>query len=226
MSISQIYSNQYRWRRWSGVYPDLGDISGRVVLDLGCGTGDQARDLSMRSVHVLDIDANQEVIDHANRGGFPGARFLCDNITHLNEHGLEFDGIWASFTVAYVPEFDQFLDGIDTVLKPGGWLSITEADDLLGHEPLAPRRVVLAGRYYRRSLEEGLYRFRSHDHVLESPSRRGWGIEIDRTLEDDEFCFTGAADSDRVDAWKTRLAPTRTGTSAPSLATSRGALRR
>lgn len=109
MSISQIYSNQYRWRRWPGVYADLGDISGRLVLDLGCGIGDQARDLSERGAHVLGIDANQDVVDHANRRGIPGARFLCDNITNLKEHELEFDGIWASFTVAYFPHFDQFL---------------------------------------------------------------------------------------------------------------------
>lgn len=205
MSISEIYSNQYRWRRWSGVYPDLGDVSGRLVLDLGCGIGDQARDLTKRGAHVLGVDANQEVIDRAKRRGIPDARFLCENITNLKEHELESDGIWASFTVAYFPRFDKFLGCIDTVLKPGGWLAITEVDDLFAHEPLASRWVSLVERYYSKSLEEGVYRFRSHDHVHEVLSRRGWRIEVDRKLEDDEFCFTGPADSDLVDAWKTRL---------------------
>lgn len=205
MSISQIYSNQYRWRRWSGVYPDLGDLAGRLVLDLGCGIGDQARDLSRRGAHVLGIDANQDVIDYANRRGIPHARFLCDNITNLKEHELAADGIWASFTAAYFTQFDQFLDGIDTVLKPGGWLAITEVDHLFGHEPLASRWIALVERYYSKSLEEGVYRFRSHDHVHEALLRRRWHIEIDRKLDDDEFCFTGPADSDVVDAWKTRL---------------------
>lgn len=206
MSISQIYADQYRWRRWSGVYPDLGDISGRLVLDLGCGVGDQARDLSRRGAHVLGIDANQDVIDHANRREIPRARFLCDNIANLKEHELESDGIWASFTVAYFPHFDQFLGCVDAVLKPAGWLAITEVDDLFGHEPLTSRWVALVERYYSKSLEEGVYRFRSHDHVHEVLSRRGWCIEIDRKLEDDEFCLTGPADSDLVDAWKIRLA--------------------
>lgn len=205
MSISQIYSNQYRWRRWPGVYPDLGDLAGRLVLDLGCGIGDQARDLSRRGAHVVGIDANQDVIDYANRRGIPHARFLCDNITNLKEHELASDGIWASFTAAYFTQFDQFLDCIDTVLKPGGWLAITEVDHLFGHEPLASRWIALVERYYSKSLEEGVYRFRSHDHVHEALLRRRWHIEIDRKLDDDEFCSTGPADSDVVDAWKARL---------------------
>ena len=115
------------------------------------------------------------------------------------------DGIWASFTVAYFPQFDEFVGCIDKVLKPGGWLAITELDDLFGHEPLPSRWGALVERYYGKSLEEGVYRFRSHDHVHDVLSRRGWRVEVDRKLEDDEFCFTGAADSDIVDAWKTRL---------------------
>ncbi len=205
MSIVEIYTNQYCWRRWSGVYPDLGDLSDTLIIDLGCGIGDQARDLSRLGATVLGVDANQDLIDHADRRGIPRARFLCDNIANLKEHVSETDGIWASFTVAYFPHFDQFLDCIDTVLNPAGWLAITEVDDLFGHEPLASRWVALVERYYGRSLEEGVYRFRSHDHVHEVLSRRGWHIKIDRRLEDDEFCFTGPADSDLGEAWKTRM---------------------
>lgn len=205
MSISQIYSNQYRWRRWSEVYPDLGDITGKLVVDLGCGIGDQASDLSRRGAHVLGIDANQDVIDHATRRGIPGARFLCDNVTNLKAHVLNADGIWGSFIPAFFPQFDRFLECIDTVLKPTGWLAVTELDDLFGHVPLAPRWSALVERYYDKSLQEGVYRFRSHDHVHEVLSRRGWRIEIDRKLDDDEFCFRGPADSDVVNAWGTRL---------------------
>jgi SAM-dependent methyltransferase len=176
-----------------------------LVLDLGCGIGDQARDLSRLGVRVLGIDANQDVIDYANRRGISHARFLCENIANLMERELASDGIWASFTAAYFPRFDRFLDCINSVLKPTGWLAITEVDDLFGHEPLASQWVALIERYYSKSLEEGVYRFRSRDHVCEALSRRGWHIEIERKLDDDEFCFTGPADSDVFDAWKTRL---------------------
>lgn len=205
MTTTQLYSNQYRWRRWSAIYPHLGDVAGKLVLDLGCGIGDQAHDLSMRGAHVVGVDANPEAIAHATRRGIPHARFVCDNITNLSAHASASDGIWTSFTAAYFPQFDQLLDRVETALQPSGWLAITEVDHLFGHQPLEPRWADLVERYYRRSLEEGVYRFRSHDHVREALSRRGWRIEVDRKLDDDEFCFSGPANPDVIDAWKTRL---------------------
>jgi SAM-dependent methyltransferase len=205
MSLTQIYSNQYRWRRWSSVYPHLGDLSGKQVLDLGCGIGDQARDLSRLGADIVGVDANQEFIDHAKSRGIPNARFLCGNIADLKDNLSESDGVWASFTVAYSPRFDVFLRSIDSALKSGGWLAITEVDDLFGHAPLDSHWATLIEKYYARSLEDAVYRFRSHDHVCEFLTERGWNIEVDRTLEDDEFCFAGPASPEIVEAWRTRL---------------------
>jgi len=205
MSLVEIYSKQYPWRRWSTVYPDLGDLEATDVLDLGCGIGDQSRDLSRLGARVLGIDANQAVIDHAESRGIPHARFLCDNVTNVPNYELEFDGVWASFTAAYFPHFDVLLDVIDRVLRPGGWLAVTELDDLFGHRPLAARWVALIEQYYARSFEQGMYRFRSHDHVMEVLTKRGWLIDIDRTLEDDEFSFEGVASSAVLQGWTTRL---------------------
>jgi hypothetical protein len=55
------------------------------------------------------------------------------------------------------------------------------------------------------SFEQGFHRFRSHDHVSKVLSESGWQIEVDRTLEDDEFCFVGPASSDVLGAWRARL---------------------
>jgi hypothetical protein len=56
------------------------------------------------------------------------------------------------------------------------------------------------------SLDEGLYRFRSHDHVQRVLSSRGWRIDVEHKLEDDEFCFAGPAAAEILEAWSTRLA--------------------
>lgn len=205
MPLVQAYSNQYPWRRWSTVYPHLGDLSEAEVVDLGCGIGDQARDLSGLGARVLGIDANQEVIDHAVSRGIPRARFLCGNITNFAGADHQFDGAWTSFTAAYFPQFDVLLRSIGDVLKPGGWLALTELDDLFGHRPIASRWLALIERYYARSFESGVHRFRSHDHVVQVLAERGWRIEVDQTLEDDEFSFAGPASSDVLEAWRTRL---------------------
>jgi SAM-dependent methyltransferase len=205
MSIVEILSRQYRWRRWSDVYPYLGDISGAKVVDLGCGIGDQARDLSRLGAHVFGVDGNQDVIDHAKSRGIPHARFVCCDITDIEDSELKSDGVWASFIAAYFPRFDVLTRSIDSLLKPGGWLAITEVNDLFGHEPLYPRWSALIEKYYARSIEEGIHRFRSYAHVCEVLSERGWRIDVDRKLDDDELCFVGAATSEVLEAWRTRL---------------------
>ncbi len=205
MSRIQTYSRQYRWRRWSDVHAELGDLGGARVLDLGCGIGDQSRDLSRLGAEVWGVDADPDAIDHAVSREIPRARFLCSDIAHPRDHGGRIDGVWTSFTAAYFPRFDRFVRSIDTALKPGGWLAITEVDDLLGHGPLDPRWRAVIEAYYARSLEEDVHRFRSRDHVREVLSRRGWRIEVDRELEDDEFCFVGPAPSNVLEAWRSRL---------------------
>ena len=205
MSIVEYYSRQYRWRRWSDVYPYLGDLSGAQVVDLGCSIGDQARDLSRLGAHVFGVDGNQDAIDHAKSRGIPRARFVCCAITDIKDTGSKYDGVWTSFTAAYFPRFDVLIRSIDGLLKPGGWLAVTEVDDLFGHEPLHPRWSALIEKYYARSIDEGIYRFQSHARVYEVLSERGWRIDVDRKLEDDELCSVGVASSEFLEAWKTRL---------------------
>ena len=93
MSIVEHCSRQYRWRRWSDVYPYLGDLSGAQVVDLGCGIGDQARDLSQLGAHVFGVDGNQGAIDHAKSRGIPRARFVCCDITDIKDTELKSDGV-------------------------------------------------------------------------------------------------------------------------------------
>jgi SAM-dependent methyltransferase len=148
MSRVEILSRQYRWRRWSDVYPYLGDLSEAEVVDLGCGIGDQTRDLSRLGAHVFGVDGNQDVIDHAKSRGIPHTRFVCCDITDIKDTEMKSDGVWTSFTAAYFPRFDVLTRSIDSVLKPDGWLAITEVNDLFGHEPLHPRWSALIEKYY------------------------------------------------------------------------------
>ena len=40
---------------------------------------------------------------------------------------------------------------------------------------------------------------------MEVLAERGWSIEVDRTLDDDEFSFAGVTSPDVIEGWKTRL---------------------
>jgi SAM-dependent methyltransferase len=205
MSLTQIYADQYVWRRWSTIYPAVGDLSGTEVLDLGCGIGDQARDLSRQGARVQGVDANQEVIAHAVSRGIPGARFRCDSITNPANDDRKYDGVWTSFMAAYFPRFDVLLRSVAGSLIAGGWLAITEVDDIFNHEPLASRWRAVVEQYYAMSLDQEVYRFRSHDHVTGALAERGWRIDIDRTIDDDEFSFAGPGSPEVIEAWRIRL---------------------
>ena len=52
------YRKQRAWRPWPAVFRLLPDISGQIVLDLGCGIGDQAAELSDRDATVIAVDGN------------------------------------------------------------------------------------------------------------------------------------------------------------------------
>jgi SAM-dependent methyltransferase len=205
MTPPTIQLQQYRWRRWPEVYPALGDLRNKQVIDFGCGIGDQTRDLSRLGAEVVGVDANAEAIDHARSRGIPGARFVCGDIAGLGDLGMKADGVWTSFTAAYFTRFEVLVRAAENVTEPGGWLAITEIDDLFGHGPLDSRWREVFEDYYGQSLDEGRHRFRSHAHVREVLARRGWRIAARRDLEDDEFCFEGPAPPEVLDGWRNRL---------------------
>ena len=206
MTLVTDYARQHAWRRWPEVYPALGDLAETRVLDLGCGIGDQARDLAARGAEVWGVDANPALIDHARSRGIPRARFRCADLEALDASEGTVSGVWASFVAAYFPRFDELLAPVEPMLEPGGWLAITEVDDLFGHEPLDARWRDLVEAYYARSLEEGVHRFRSRAHVCSALARGGWRVEVTRELDDDEFGFTGPASAEVLDGWRARLA--------------------
>lgn len=205
MSLIELQRRQYAWRPWDRIYSILGDLSEQLVLDLGCGIGDQAADLARRGAEVMGVDSNATLIEAAHAREIRRARFTCEDLSNLDLESTRANGIWSSFTVAYLPNIGEALDRWSRWLLPGGWLAVTEVDDLLGHEPLDPHYRRMIEQYYARSLEEGLYAFRSRDRLREALSRRGWTIKVQENLPDLELCFEGPADDAVLSAWRTRL---------------------
>lgn len=103
MSLSDEYKRQFAWRPWSEVIDLLPPLSGKTVLDLGCGIGDQAAELAKRGARVIGIDANDELLAEAQSRKIPNAEFRHGDLRALQDVGIV-DGIWSSFAAAYVPE--------------------------------------------------------------------------------------------------------------------------
>lgn len=208
MSIQTIiddYSRQYRWRSWPIVFDAMPNCAGQVVLDLGCGIGDLAVDLAMRGARVIGIDANEDFVQFARNRSIRNADFRAADLRSFTESNLQVDGIWSSFTAAYLPSFDDILSAWAKYLLPGGWIVLTESDDLFGHEPLSERTRLLLDAYARDSLLNSRYDFHMGRKLVGAVRRAGFLVSKELSLPDTELTFTGAAQADVIAAWRARF---------------------
>ena len=208
MSIETIIDNharQYHWRSWQIVLDALSINDGKIVLDLGCGIGDLASDLSMRGARVIGIDGNNDFLEFARSRSIQNAEFRAANLQSFSEPNLHADGIWSSFTAAYFPKFDETLIAWAKCLRPGGWITLTEIDDLFGHYPLSERTRLLLDNYAKDSLSNCRYDFYMGRKIASFLTRAGFVVEKSISLPDLELSFAGVARSEVIDAWKSRF---------------------
>jgi hypothetical protein len=64
------------------------------------------------------VDGNQDAIDHAKSRGTPRARFVCCDIPDIKDTELKSDGVWTSFTAAYFPRFEIFINSTGKKIGP------------------------------------------------------------------------------------------------------------
>jgi trans-aconitate methyltransferase len=132
LTTIDIYSQQYHWRSWPAIFDVLTELNGQALLDLGCGIGDVAAELSARGASSVGVDVNDEAIAYASNRHIPNAVFRKSDLQTFFDANLHVDGIWSSFTAAYFPTLSDIRSRWLKDLRPGGWLALTEIDDLFG----------------------------------------------------------------------------------------------
>jgi 2-polyprenyl-3-methyl-5-hydroxy-6-metoxy-1,4-benzoquinol methylase len=106
-----------------------GDVSGRRVLDLGCGEGAYSRELARRGARVTGVDGSGKLIDVARQRA--AAAGLDIDHRCLNASALDgvadrsFDLIVASMLLMNVENYDGAIREADRVLAPGGALCMS-----------------------------------------------------------------------------------------------------
>lgn len=205
MDLAAQYARQYAWRSWREAYDALPSLAGARVLDLGCSIGDQSRDLAARGAHVVGIDADEELLARARDRGIPHAVFEVGDIRDPQVQG-NFDGIWASFVPAYFPDLAPVLARWRNLLRPGGWIALTEVSGLFEHEPLDAGARAVLDAYVQESRALGRYDFDMGAKLEDLLAAAGFAIDTHRVLPDRELSFAGAAEPDVLQAWAQRLA--------------------
>lgn len=205
MSIVSDYKRQSAWRAWPTIFNALPDLRGQAVLDLGCGLGDQAAELVARGARVTGVDINEELLREARAKSLKSADFQQGDLSKLPKFAYGFDGLWCSFTAAYFVDLPAALFSWARNLRPGGWIAITEIDNLFRHEPLGARTKALFEAYARDALIAGRYDFHMGRKLETYLKQTGFAISQVMIVGDLELSFTGAANPQVLEAWRNRL---------------------
>jgi trans-aconitate methyltransferase len=98
---------------------DLLDVKpGERILDLGCGTGDLAKQIMEHGADVIGIDASPEMIGQAKQK-YPDLNFSVADGTdfHFDE---PFDAVFSNAALHWIHDQDKLIECVYRSLKPGG----------------------------------------------------------------------------------------------------------
>jgi len=105
--------------------------SNALILDVGCGSCDKSIRLAKRGFLVKGIDLSEPVLDIGKKNilssGFSSKITLqCENIRELSFENQEFDYILCWGVLMHIPDLEKAISELSRVLRPGGFLIISE----------------------------------------------------------------------------------------------------
>ena len=101
----------------------IGDVSGSLILDAGCGPGAYTEWFLSKGADVIAIDANKRMLSCAKERNGKRARYYHANL----EEPLDFmkdssiDGILSALTINYIKDLNQLFEEFYRILRKGGW---------------------------------------------------------------------------------------------------------
>jgi len=76
---------------------------GSKVLDLGCGSGIQSKQLSEAGLSVVGFDLSQRMINQAKKRA-PKAKFIAGDMTKMDFPEESLDGVFAQASLLHIPK--------------------------------------------------------------------------------------------------------------------------
>ena len=130
----------------------LGDLAGKTVLEVGCGTGDDAREIAGLvgpTGKVVATDLSATMVDEARKrsvGSDLPIDFRIADLAGLDFPDGTFDGAWAKLVLMHTVDIETALDELVRVLRPGGRIAVYDIDfdtAIVDHPDVAATREVL-----------------------------------------------------------------------------------
>lgn len=201
------YKNQSNFRNWNSYIEHLPIDSQDKIIDFGCSIGVVTKLLANNALQVFGIDNNPVLLEEAK------IISSSDNIDYINmdlssanyEELPLVDGIWSSFVAAYFPDFTIILNKWINLLKPNGWMAITEMSDLFAHEPLSQSTRDIFRKYYDRQRKNNVYDFEMGSKLKNYLTSCGLSIVHEENKFDQELSFNGPAKPEVLKSWESRF---------------------
>lgn len=124
-------------------------IKGKVVLDVGCWTGQFERLAYKSAKKMVAIDSNPEAISFAKKK-LPDVKFIVTKADKLPFSSSYFDSVFLMDVLEHVPKGSEkeVLRQIHRVIKPGGILIISTPNKHLLSILLDPAYFLIGHRHY------------------------------------------------------------------------------
>jgi ubiquinone/menaquinone biosynthesis C-methylase UbiE len=116
------------------LHADTSYPPGARVLEPGCGVGAQTTSLARRSPDAVftavDVSADSlsEARKRAHDAGLENVAFTQADVTALQFAPGSFDHVFVCFLLEHLPEPEQALSALETLLRPGGTITVIEGD--------------------------------------------------------------------------------------------------
>ena len=104
------------------------DISGKSVLDLGCGFGHNCIDFVKRGAKgVVGIDISEKMLDTAKKeSADEKIKYINMSMNDIGGLKEKFDLVYSSLAFHYVEDFNRLAENIYSLLNDGGYLLFSQ----------------------------------------------------------------------------------------------------
>lgn len=121
--IASQYADDFYDDATDNVYIDkfLASLSGKLILDVGCGVGEDCKYVEQKGFKAIGIDFSKGMLDIA-RQKYPKGNFQLMDMSNIKFPANTFDGIMSNYSLFHIPreQLKQVLSEFRRVLKEEG----------------------------------------------------------------------------------------------------------